>query len=452
MHSKIVIVGGGAGGLELACKLGRKLGPQQVMLVDSRLYHVWKPSLHEVAAGTLDIHQEGLSYQMLAHDNGFTYVYGALKALDAPGNALTVAAIATAEQEEVLPERRIGYDTLVLAIGSTSNYFGVPGAAEHTISLNATEDAERFRLTLLKLLAKAALKKGAPGTTEVLEPAAASSAEAGVDIVIIGGGATGVELAAELREASGVYAAYGFGHLDPKRDVRITLLEGAPRILAPLPERVSAAALKLLEERAIKVVTATRVTAIDAERVTTGEAGKAQQPQQHYPADIVVWAAGIKAPALLTTLGLPTAKGGQLEVEGTLAVKGHANIYALGDCALCMGADGKPVPPRAQAAHQQADYLAAAFLRQAQGKTPHSAPYVYKDYGSLVSFGQTSSVGSLMGSLKGLSWFVDGFVARLMYTSLHLMHHQAVLGTVRTAVLALARFLIKRSTPLVKLH
>lgn len=134
MHSKIVIVGGGAGGLELACKLGRKLGPQQVMLVDSRLYHIWKPSLHEVAAGTLDIHQEGLSYQMLAHDNGFTYVYGALTALDAPARQLTVAAIATTEHEEVLPERRVGFESLVLAIGSTSNYFGVPGAEEHTIS------------------------------------------------------------------------------------------------------------------------------------------------------------------------------------------------------------------------------------------------------------------------------------------------------------------------------
>jgi len=440
MHSNIVIVGGGAGGLELACKLGRKLGPGQVMLVDSRLYHIWKPSLHEVAAGTLDIHQEGLSYQMLAHDNGFTYVYGALTALDVPGKQLTVAAIATAEQEEVLPERRIGYESLVLAIGSTSNYFGVPGAEQHTISLNATEDAERFRLTLLKLLTKAALKKSTP---------AAGARQDGVDIVIIGGGATGVELAAELREASGVYAAYGFGHLEPMKDVRITLLEGAPRILAPLPERVSAAALKLLQERAIQVVTGTRVTAIDAAQVTAGEGG---QPEQHYPADIVVWAAGIKAPALLSTLGLPTAKGGQLEVDGTLAVKGHGNIYALGDCALCLGADGKAVPPRAQAAHQQADYLARTFLRQARGKPPQSAPYVYKDYGSLVSFGQTSSVGSLMGSLKGLSWFVDGFVARLMYASLHLMHHQAVLGTVRTGLLALARFLIKRSTPLVKLH
>jgi NADH dehydrogenase len=431
LQSKYVIVGGGAGGLELACKLGRKLGPQQVMLVDSRLYHIWKPSLHEVAAGTLDIHQEGLSYQMLAHDNGFTYVYGAMTALDAQARQLTVAPVTSEGGEAVLPERRIGYESLVMAVGSTSNYFGVPGAAEHTISLNATEDAERFRLTLLKLLTKAALQKGQADAP-------------GVDVVIIGGGATGVELAAELREASGVYTAYGFGHLDPVRDVRITLLEGAPRILAPLPERVSNAALKLLQQRGIEVVTDCRVTAIAADHVSVGA--------QRYPSDIVVWAAGIQAPAFLATLGLPLAKGGQIEVTGELQVQGMPGVYALGDCAHCMGANGKPVPPRAQAAHQQADYLLATFLRAARGKPPQGKPYVYRDYGSLVSFGQSTSVGSLMGSLRGFNWFVEGFFARIMYASLHLLHHQAVLGTVRTGVLALARFLVKRATPLVKLH
>jgi NADH dehydrogenase len=432
LHSKIVIVGGGAGGLELACKLGRKLGPESVMLVDSRLYHIWKPSLHEVAAGTLDVHQEGLSYQMLAHDNRFTFVYGPMLALDTAQRQLTVGAIFSDDRlEQVLPERRIGFESLVMAVGSTSNYFGVPGAAEHTISLNATEDAERFRLTLLKLLTLAELKKS-------------TQPEAGIDVVIIGGGATGVELAAELREASGVYAAYGFRQLQAERDVRITLLEGAPRILAPLPEKVSAAALELLQQRAVKVVTSTRVTAIAADSVTAGDTV--------YPAQLVVWAAGIKAPDFLRELGLPTVKSGQLDVGADLAVKGFDHIYALGDCAACAGPDGKLVPPRAQAAHQQADYLLETFMRRHQGKPPQAKPYEYRDYGSLVSFGRTTSVGSLMGSLKGLSWFVDGFVARMMYVSLHLMHHQAVLGTVRTGVLALARFLIKRSTPLVKLH
>lgn len=433
MQSKYVIVGGGAGGLELACKLGRKLGPGKVMLVDSRLYHIWKPSLHEVAAGSLDIHAEGLSYQMLAHDNHFTYVYGAFDGLDAASRTISVGPIETPAGETVLPARTIAYESLVLAVGSTSNYFGVPGAAENTISLNGTEDAERFRLTLLKLLAKAATERTGQGVKQ------------GVDIVIIGGGATGVELAAELREASGVYAAYGFGDLKPIRDVRITIIEGAPRILAPLPERVSGAAAGLLAERGVAVLTDTRVTEIGPDHVTVLKGDR-------YPADIVVWAAGIKAPDFLKNLGLPTVKGGQLDVTGELVVKGFPDIYALGDCALCIAADGKPVPPRAQAAHQQADYLLETLLRREHGKAPQGKPYEYRDYGSLVSFGQRDSVGSLMGSLQGKNWFVEGFFARLMYTSLHLMHHQAIMGTLRTGVLALARFLIKRSTPMVKLH
>jgi NADH dehydrogenase len=435
LRSDIVIVGGGAGGLELACKLGRKLGPGKVMLVDSRLYHVWKPSLHEVAAGTLDIHQEGLSYQMLAHDRGFTFVYGEMTALDAGAKRLTVAAVTAAgDGEEVLPERSIEYGSLVISVGSTSNYFGVPGARENTISLNATEDAERFRLRLLRLLAQAESNK-----------ADTAGGRSGLDIVIIGGGATGVELAAELREASGVYAAYGFNRLQVQRDVRITLLEGAPRILAPLPEKVSGAALRLLEQRAIRVVTDCRVTSIEKHQVLDKDG-------HVYPADMCVWAAGIRAPEFLSALGLPVNKGGQIEVDGHLRVKDVPGVYAIGDCAACIDGKGKPVPPRAQAAHQQADYLLKTFMNQASGYPPQKNPYVYRDYGSLVSIGHQTTVGSLMGSLRGVSWFVEGAMARIMYLSLHLMHHQAVLGSVRTGVMALARFLIRRTTPLVKLH
>jgi NADH dehydrogenase len=434
LQSKYVIVGGGAGGLELACKLGRKLGPQQVMLVDSRLYHIWKPSLHEVAAGTLDIHQEGLSYQMLAHDRGFSFVYGAMTGLDAAARYITIAPVTTAaDGEEVLPERTLGYRSLVIAVGSTSNYFGVPGARENTISLNATEDAERFRLRLLRLLAQAEQQK---------EDGAADS---GLDIVIIGGGATGVELAAELREASGAYAAYGFRRLQVKRDVRITLLEGAPRILAPLPERVSSAAARLLDQRAIRVVTDCRVDRIDKTQVSDNKGNL-------YPADLCVWAAGIRAPEFLGGLGLPVAKGGQVEVDAHLRVRDVPDVYALGDCAACTDGKGKPVPPRAQAAHQQADYLLKTFVDQAAGKPPQTAPYVYRDYGSLVSIGRETTVGNLMGSLRGASLFVEGFLARIMYMSLHLMHHQAVLGSLRTGLMAVGRFLIRRTTPIVKLH
>ncbi|HEX9172954.1 MAG TPA: NAD(P)/FAD-dependent oxidoreductase [Telluria sp.] len=433
MQSEIVIVGGGAGGLELACKLGRKLGPSNVTLVDSRPYHIWKPSLHEVAAGTLDIHQEGLSYLMLAHDNGFNFVFGPMTGLDTEARRLTVGQVlAPGSGEEVLPERQIGYTSLVLAVGSTSNYFGVPGAREHTISLNATEDAERFRLKLLRLLAIANQDKE-------------EGADATLDVVIIGGGATGVELAAELREATRVYAAYGFQNLQVGRDVRITLLEGAPRILAPLPERVSAAALRLLAQRAIRVVTDCRVTEIEPDRVHDAKGNT-------YRAHLCVWAAGIRAPEFLTGLGLPTNRGGQIEVDNRLQVKGVPHVYALGDCAACVDGAGQPVPPRAQAAHQQADYLRKTFVLALAGKAAQDKPYRYRDYGSLVSLGHKSSVGSLMGALRGFSWFVEGFVARVMYKSLHLLHDQAVLGSVRTAVQTVARFLIRRTTPVVKLH
>lgn len=431
--TSIVIVGGGAGGLELASRLGRRLGPRRVTLVDAGLTHIWKPSLHEVAAGTLDIHQEGLSYLMLAHDNGFSFVYGRLQAVDPVARQVTIGAVADEHGDAVLPERHLPYGSLVLAIGSVANHFGVPGAAEHTISLDGPADAERFRLSMLRRLAMADQRK-------------ASDPTAGLDIVIIGGGATGVELAAELREASTVHSRYGFTHIDGARDVRLTLLEGAPRILAPLPEEVSAAAARLLAERRVTIVSGCRVTAIDADGVT-------DQEGRRYPADLCVWAAGIKAPPLLATLGLATTRSGQLDVDERLQVRGTPHVYALGDCAACPQPDGRLVPPRAQAAHQQADYLYAMALRQERGQPPSGAPYRYRDHGSLVSLGTRSSVGSLMGNLfRSSRWFVDGVFARMMYASLHLMHHQAVLGTLRTAALALARFLVKRATPLVKLH
>lgn len=432
MTDGIVIVGGGAGGLELACKLGRKLGNGHVTLVDRTLYHIWKPSLHEVAAGTSDIHQAGLSYQMLAHDNTFRFVYGAMTALDIANSTITVEAETDEAAVGLIPSRQISFGKLVIAVGSVSNYFGIAGAEKNTISLNTTEDAEYFRLMLLRRLASADLEKE-------------KNPDAGVDIVIVGGGATGVELAAELRDASSVYTDYDFPHLNPNGDVRITVLEGAPRLLGPLTERVSKAATKLLLERDVRVVTDCRVATI-AENVVTDANGN------HYVFDLCVWSAGIKAPNFLNTLGLPVIKSGQLEVDGFLKVAGSKNIYALGDCAACIGIDGKMVPPRAQAAHQQADYLMENFVREYRGQAAFGKRYIYKDHGSLVSFGKNTSVGTLMGSLTKLGWFVDGFLARMMYTSLHLMHLNALLGPVRTGVTAAASGLMKRAKPSVKLH
>lgn len=428
---KVLVVGGGAGGLELACKLGRKWGAERVALVDAKLFHIWKPSLHEVAAGTLDIHQEGLSYQMLAHDNGFSFLYGPMTGLDTAARQLVVGAVMDGA-EEVLPERRVSYESLVIAIGSVSNDFGVPGVANHAFSLDGPHDAERFRLRMLQLLSLVDVRKS-------------HDPNAALDIVIIGGGATGVELAAELREATSLHAQYGLRHIDAARDVRIRILEGAPRLLAPLAENVSAAATRLLRQRHVEVNTSCRVVRVDWNQVTDADGNL-------YPADLCVWAAGIKAPPLLAQVGLPVTKGGQVKVDGHLRVEGVPGVFAFGDCAWCPQPDGKSVPPRAQSAHQQADYL-YALLQLAATELGSRPPYVFQDHGSLVSLGSRDTVGSLMGNLfRSTTWFVEGLFARMVYVSLHLMHHRAVMGTMRTAVLAMARFLVKRARPLVKLH
>ncbi|WP_028602499.1 NAD(P)/FAD-dependent oxidoreductase [Ottowia thiooxydans] len=431
-NERVVIVGGGAGGLELACKLGRKLGKGRVVLVERDLNHIWKPTLHEVAAGTLDMNQEGLSYSMLAYENNFTFVYGAFSAIDHETNEVVVSASEAMGGRVVYPERRVKFSKLCIAVGSTSNYYNTPGAAENTISLNATSDAERFRVAMMNQMIRAEQSKSEGGL-------------GAVEVVIIGGGATGVELAAELREASGIYANYGFEHFRPDTDLKITLLEGSDRILAPLSERISNGATHLLGKRHVEVVTNCRVSQIDQDSLQDSEGRK-------HNFNICVWAAGIKAPAFLSSLGLPINRLGQLEVTDRLNVKGHDHIYAIGDCASCIQADGKPVPPRAQAAHQQADYVYEAIVRAAEGREPAKNPYRYQDHGSLVSIGTQTSVGSLMGSLTGGTLFVDGLFARWLYISLHLMHHKAILGLGRTVGLAIARALVKRSTALVKLH
>jgi NADH dehydrogenase len=463
---KVMIVGGGAGGLELAAKLGRKFGPEHVVLVDRSGGHIWKPSLHEVAAGTLDIHREALSYFMLAKDCGFTFILGELDGVDRGGRTIHLKPVFTDLDEEIFPARTLHYDTLVLAIGSTSNFFGTPGAEEYAIALDSTQEAERFRLHLLHELVAANRRK-------------ASQAGQVLNIGIVGGGATGVELAAELLESFKDLVFYGL-NLDPRHDVHITLLEGADRILSALPPKMSAAAHELLASRGISVRTSVRVAEVQRDALIDSNGHR-------YPVDVCVWAAGIQAPPLLKELGLEANRLNQLVVDAGLRTADPC-IYAMGDCAQApwIGED-RPLPARAQVAHQQASFLLATLEQRIAGKglakdearsgqagqedmqvgrgslggqsgeagagRPRPGRrFHFKDYGSLVSVGHNRGIGSLMGVLSGKNWFVEGLLARLMYMSLHLMHHLAVLGPMRTATLAMGRLLMKRGAPRVKLH
>lgn len=429
----VVIVGGGAGGLELAAKLGRKHGPSQVYLVDHSTDHIWKPSLHEVAAGTLDIHREGLSYFMLARDCNFTFILGSLESVDAEKKQIQVAAAYNTAGQQLFSQRTISYGSLVIAVGSKSNFFNTPGAAKHAITLDATPQAEQFRLKLLHALTQYEGELISNNKTEPLK------------IAIVGGGATGVELASELTEAMTSLHFYGAHTLTPARDLSISLIEGADRILIALPPELSARASKLLEARQIQVYTGVRVTEVRADSLI-------DQHGTVYEADLCVWAAGIQAPSFLTTLGLETNHINQLIVNERLETA-DPHIYAIGDCtqAPWVG-ENTFLPARAQVAHQQASYLYRVFNKKIQGNHQVVPPFKYKDYGSLVAVGHSKGVGNLMGVLSGKSWFVEGMVARTMYMSLHLMHHAAVLGILRTASLALGRLLLKRSAPRIKLH
>ncbi|MDV2114941.1 NAD(P)/FAD-dependent oxidoreductase [Alcaligenes faecalis] len=429
---QVVIVGGGAGGLELAAKLGRQFGRQHIFLVDKDSDHIWKPSLHEVAAGTLDIHREGLSYFMLARDCGFTFIQGEMTGIDREQRVITLAPVLGPDHEEVFPERSLSYGTLVMAVGSKSNFFNTPGTHEHALALDSTHQAERFRLKLLNELIsvtrRAQREPGAP-----------------LYINIVGGGATGVELAAELLEARADLSIYSIPGSSSEREVRITLLEGADRILSALPPKLSATAQSLLEQRGVAVRTSVRVSRLAADYIEDVNGGQ-------YPNDLCVWAAGIEAPAFLGQLGLPVNRINQLVLDSCLATP-DPYIWALGDCAqVPWDKEGQFLPARAQVAHQQASYLRKRLAARIQGKPVDEAPFVYKDYGSLVSVGHSRGVGSLMGVLSGKSWFVEGLLARIMYMSLHLMHYMAILGVARTATLALGRLLSKRAAPRVKLH
>jgi NADH dehydrogenase len=434
---RIVIVGGGAGGLPLATSLGDRYGRgsvAQVTLVDRNATHVWKPLLHEVAAGRMDADAHALDYLAIAYWHHFRFRQGAIRGLDRARREVMLDAVMGPEGDEILPQRTLPYDTLILCLGSVSNDFGVPGASLHPISLDTLYDAERFHRRLLATCVRADGRAAAGGKREV-------------HIVIIGAGATGVELAAEIRQTTRAHAAYGLDNLDPVRDIRITLLEAYSRVLPPLSEHVAMAATELLKKLDVDVRTEQRVTEIDGDGVHTASG-------DFFPADLTVWAAGIMAPAVQRELdGLEINRANQLVVGPTLQTTRDPNIFAFGDCAAApwLGhKEGAILPPRAQVAHQQATLLAKSMKARLAGKP--LPEFHFRDFGSLVSLGELSAVGTLMGRLVGGSLLIQGLIARLMYTSLYKMHQVSIHGFVRVAFDTIGRMMRGRVEPRVKLH
>lgn len=434
---RVVIVGGGAGGLELATALGNKMvksGKLSVVLVDRSSTHIWKPLLHEVAAGSMDANTHQLEYAAQARWHRFVFQQGELKGVDRQRKLITIASLADDDGIELLPQRELAYDTLILAIGSITNFFNVPGAAEHAIAVDTLSQAEHFRRRMIGLCMRA----------EHAIDMHADQAHPTLDIAIIGAGATGVELSAELRNTAEVLGAYGLHQLDPVRDIRITVIEAGPRILSGLPEAISIKTTALLNKLGIAVLTDAKVSEVQEKAVLLAN-GKS------IPADLTVWAAGIRAPQILGELGLPVNRLGQIIVQQNLQTEIDPDIFAFGDCAACPWPEkNSTIPPRAQAAHQQASFLLDALQKRLAGQALPA--FVYRDLGSLVSLGRFDAVGNLMGPLIGSTLFIEGILARMLYISLYRMHLVALHGLVRTVADTLGHWLQRKTSPRVKLH
>jgi NADH dehydrogenase len=432
---RIVVVGGGAAGLELVTRLGDRLGRRSrasVTLVECARTHLWKPLLHAVAAGSIDPGEYEVNYLAQAHWHGFRYRFGELIGLDRAGKEVQLAATFDDEGRQITPPRSVGYDTLVIAIGSVTNDFGTRGVAEYAVPLETPAQAERFNRRLVNAFLRAQTQEGPvrPGQLHV---------------AIVGAGATGTELAAELHRTTREVVAYGLDRIDPQRDIRIVLIEAAERILPGLPERISEATQRLLDEIGVEVRTGAKVTEVTAEGLSLADGSL-------IASELVVWAAGVKAPEVLRHFdGLEVNRINQLVVEPTLQTTRDPAVFAIGDCADCpRPGTSTPVPPRAQAAHQQAAHMVRQIERRLRGQPLR--PYTYRDFGSLVSLGKSTTVGSLTGFLSGRSIFVEGLLARIMYRSLRIMHERALNGTARAVLSLVTRALAHRTGPQVKLH
>lgn len=427
----IVVVGGGAGGLELVTRLGRTLGKRQrarVTLVDANMTHIWKPLLHEVAAGSLNSAEEELNYVAQAKWNHFNFQLGCMTGVDREQRQLELAPVQDEDGTTLIPARQLDYDYLVIAVGSNTNDFNTTGAAQHCIFLDTRAQAERFHTRLINQYLKAQVRG---------EMASSES----INVAIIGAGATGVELAAELHHAALMLRSYGLDRVRPE-DLNINLVEAGPRILPALPERIAVTAATTLDKLGVHTHTGSPVKEIQAD-------GLLLAGGQFIPASLKVWAAGIRAPAFLTEMGLETNRINQLVVDKTLRTQDE-HIFAFGDCAACpLDEPGKFVPPRAQAAHQQATLLSRNLINLFDGKPLKQ--YRYRDHGSLISLSTFSAVGNLMGNLTG-SVMLEGWLARMFYISLYRMHQIALYGLPRTIMLMLSDRIGRSTEPRLKLH
>lgn len=409
----IVVVGGGVAGLILATRLGRSLGRHRlarVSLIDRSWIHVWKPMLHTFAAGTWNIYEQQVQYVAHAREHHFEYVPGQLDAVDRAAQRIRLAPMQMAD-EVVAGARELAYDVLVLAFGSRANDFGIPGVLEHCHFIDSQDQADAFNARLRAHVVRHLAQGG------------------DIEIAIVGGGATGVELAAELSRM--VELAAGYGEAGIRQRLRLTLLETAPRILTAFPEAVSAGAMSELRALGVDVRTGVKVVAADAE-------GYLLESGERVPAALKVWAAGIRASVSFDESGLELSRAGQIVVGSNLLAKSDQRIFALGDCSSLVQEGAElPLPSTAQVANQQALHLVRHMPAWSREGRP-VPPFRFRDFGALVAISDYNTFGTLgrFGFFKG--GFIKGRFAQLSHAVLYRRHQLSLHGPYRAALLWLA--------------
>jgi NADH dehydrogenase len=409
--TRIVIVGGGIAGLLLATRLGDTLGRSgraHVTLIDKSATHVWKPMLHTIAAGTRDVQQQQVTYLAHARDHGFDYQPGEMDGLDRNARVVKLAELRAPSGEVVIGPRTVEYDVLVLALGSRANDFGTPGVAEHCHFIDSQAQAEVFNEALRIRIFQSVVTNNP------------------LCVSIVGAGATGVELAAELSRLLEVAASYGDPHVRSR--LNLTLYESAPRILAAFPPEVSESSEAQLRHIGFTVKTDTRVTGADPDGLRLGDGSK-------QTADLMVWAAGVKAPDFLGKLdGIAANRSNQIYVRPTLQALGDDTIFAVGDCStLTLAGNERPLAPTAQVATQQAQFL-AKHLPDWLGGSPLPT-FAFRDLGALVSLSDYNAFGTLgqFGFFRG--GFIKGRFAQLSHAMLYRQHQQALHGFRKASLL-----------------
>ena len=343
----IVIVGGGAGGLELATQLGERFGRKKkakITLIDQNLTHIWKPLLHEIAAGSLNPHEEQTNYFAHAEKHDFEFILGTLINVNKDQKQITISPPQLSKEHTPVIQS-LSYDTLILAVGSVSNDFGTEGVRENCHFLDSRKQADIFQQDLFHLYIEAQNQ----------------ATERALNIGIVGAGATGVELAAELIETTKNFYRYGLKKINPKQ-VKITLIEASDRILPALNEKTAAHSAKQLQKMGIDILTQHKVQKVDKSNVYFSNGHVLHS-------DITVWAAGVKAPKVLESFtDFKRDKINRLMVYATLQTYSDPNVFAFGDCANCqLDARQPPLGPRAQVASQQATFLVDAMAARLSG-------------------------------------------------------------------------------------